>query len=127
MTALSLSAHLSLGVVSGVALSANLLAIDVALGEGLVGQIHFTCSTTSESEHKVESGFLLDVVVGQGSPVFQLFTGEDQSLLIGGNSFLVLDFGFDVFDAVSWFDVQSDGLACECFHKVLHGFISFRC
>ena len=126
MTALSLSADLSLGVVGGVALSADFLAIDVAFGEGLVGQIHFTFSTTSESEDKVEGGFLLDVVVSEGSAVFELFTGEDQSLLIGGNSFLVLDFGFDVFDAVSWFDVQSDGLACECFHKDLHGFISFR-
>jgi hypothetical protein len=30
----------------------------------------------------MESGFLLDVVIRQGSSIFELLSGEDQSLLI---------------------------------------------
>jgi hypothetical protein len=36
----------------------------------------------------MQGGFFLDVVVGKGSSVFKLLSGEDESLLIGGNSFL---------------------------------------
>ena len=46
-------------------------------------------STAAKSEDKVQSGLLLDVVVGKGATIFQLLAGEDQTLLIGGNSFLV--------------------------------------
>jgi hypothetical protein len=35
----------------------------------------------------------LDVVIGKSSAVFELFSGEDETLLIGWNSFFVLDFG----------------------------------
>ena len=42
----------------------------------------------------MESRFLLNVIVGQGSAVFQLLTGKNQSLLVRGDSFLVLDFCF---------------------------------
>jgi hypothetical protein len=44
--------------------------------------------------------FLLDVVVAQGTSILELFTGEDETLLIRGDSFLVLDFGFDVVDGI---------------------------
>ena len=38
----------------------------------------------------MKGGLLLDVVVGEGSAILKLLTGEDESLLIWGNSFLVL-------------------------------------
>jgi len=56
----------------------------------------------------VKSGFFLDVVIGKGSSVFELFTGEDESLLVRRDSFFVLDLGFDVFNGVRWFDIKSD-------------------
>lgn len=37
----------------------------------------------------MESGFLLDVVVGEGAAVFELLAGEDQALLVGWDAFLV--------------------------------------
>ena len=37
---------------------------------------------SSEPEHQVECGFLLDVVVRKGSAIFELLTGEDETLLI---------------------------------------------
>merc|ERR1712070_468100 len=60
--------------------------------EGLDEDLH----TTSESEDEMESGFLLDVVVLEGTAVFELLSGEDESLLVWGDSFLVLDLGLDV-------------------------------
>ena len=65
----------------------------------------------TQSQDQVQRGFLLDVVVGQGTAVFQLFAGKDQTLLVGRNAFFVLDLGFDVFNGVTGFNVQGDGFA----------------
>jgi len=68
----------------------------------------------------MEGRLLLDVVVRKGSAVFQLLAGEDQSLLIGGDSFLVLDLGLDVVDGVGWLHVQGDRLPSQGFDEDLH-------
>merc|ERR1711871_116590 len=65
-------------------------------GDGLSGEsLDEDLHSTSKSEDQVEGGLLLDVVVLEGSAVFELLSGEDQSLLVWGNSFLVLDLGLD--------------------------------
>ena len=46
--------------------------------------------SSPQSEDKMKSGLLLDVVVGQGPSIFQLFSGKDQPLLVWGDSLLVL-------------------------------------
>jgi hypothetical protein len=56
--------------------------------------------STSESEDQVESWFLLYVVVWEQSAVFQSFSSEDESLLVGRDSFLILDLGLDLGNAV---------------------------
>ena len=68
----------------------------------------------------MKSGFLLNVVVSEGSAVFQLLSGEDESLLIRGDTFLVLDLSLDVFNGVRSFDVKSDGLASQSLDEDLH-------
>uniref|UniRef100_A0A453CNL0 Uncharacterized protein n=1 Tax=Aegilops tauschii subsp. strangulata TaxID=200361 RepID=A0A453CNL0_AEGTS len=40
--------------------------------------------TTTEAEHKVEGGLLLNVVVRKGAAILQLLACEDQTLLAGG-------------------------------------------
>ena len=65
----------------------------------------------AQSQDQVEGGFLLDVVVAQGTAVFQLLSGKDQSLLVRGDSLLVLDLGLDVVDRVGGFDIEGNGLA----------------
>merc|ERR1712083_817139 len=70
-------------------------------GEGLDEDLH----ASPQSEHKMEGALLLDVVVGEGSSVLQLLASEDQSLLIWGNSLLVLDLGLDVLNGVGGFDL----------------------
>jgi hypothetical protein len=62
----------------------------------------------------------LDVVVGEGSSVFKLLSSEDESLLIGRDSFLVLNLGLDIFNGVSGLDIKSDGLSCEGLYENLH-------
>ena len=60
-------------------------------GDGIAGQgLDKDLHTSPQSEDKVESRLILDVVIGQGPAVLQLFTGEDQPLLVRGDSLLVL-------------------------------------
>jgi len=44
--------------------------------------------------------FLLDVVISKGSAIFELLASKDESLLVRGNAFFVLDLLFDVIDGV---------------------------
>ena len=68
----------------------------------------------------MESGLFLDVVIGEGSAVFELLTSKDESLLIWWDTFLVLDLGLDIFNGVCWFDIEGDCFTCECFDENLH-------
>ena len=52
-----------------------------------------------QPENQADSRWQL-TVVGEGSAVLELFTGEDQSLLVRGDTLLVLDLGFDIVDSV---------------------------
>eukprot|EP00274_Cyanoptyche_gloeocystis_P003274 CAMPEP_0196658778 /NCGR_PEP_ID=MMETSP1086-20130531/31463_1 /TAXON_ID=77921 /ORGANISM="Cyanoptyche gloeocystis , Strain SAG4.97" /LENGTH=159 /DNA_ID=CAMNT_0041992507 /DNA_START=224 /DNA_END=703 /DNA_ORIENTATION=- len=68
----------------------------------------------------MKSGLLLNVVVGKSPAVLKLFASENQTLLIRGDSFLVLNFGLHVFNRVTGFHLKRDGLACKGFHEDLH-------
>ena len=90
-------------------------------GDGLTSEsLDEDLHTTSKSEDEMKSGLLLDVVVGEGSTVLELLTGEDKSLLIGWDTFLILDLSLDIFNGVCWLDIEGDGLACEGFDEDLH-------
>ena len=68
----------------------------------------------------MESRLLLDVVVGESASVLKLLSSEDESLLIRGNSFFVLDLGLHVLNGVRGLYVQSDSLASQCLDEDLH-------
>ena len=72
MSAFSLSAVVGLGWESGVALSANHFVALIFSSDG--GKTWFNLdgshSTSSESEHEMKSGLLLNVVVGESSSIF---------------------------------------------------------
>ena len=59
----------------------------------------------------MQGRLLLNVVVRKGAAVLQLLSSEDQTLLIWGNSLLVLDLGLDVLDGVRGLDIQSNRLS----------------
>ena len=90
-------------------------------GDGLAGEgLHEDLHATTESEDQVEGGLLLDVVVRKSATILELLASEDESLLIGRNTFLVLDLSLDVFDGVRRLNIESDGLAGESLNEDLH-------
>ena len=90
-------------------------------GDGLSSQgLDEDLHTTTKSEHEMEGGLLLDVVVGESSAVLKLLSSEDESLLIGWDSLLVLNLGLDVLNGVRWLDLKGDGLSSESLDEDLH-------
>ncbi len=68
----------------------------------------------------MQRALLLNIVVGERTAVFKLFAREDETLLIGGNALLVLNFGLDGIDGIRGFNLKSDCFTGECFNKYLH-------
>ena len=96
-------------------------------GDGLASEsLHKDLHATAETEDEMESGLLLDVIVGEGSAVFELLASEDQSLLIGRDALLVLDLGLDVVNGVRRLDLKSDSLSREGLYENLHS-LFFGC
>jgi len=90
-------------------------------GDGLTSEsLNEDLHTTSKSEDQVKGRFLLDVVIGEGSAVFELLTSEDKSLLIWWDTFLVLDLSLDVFDGISWLNIEGDGFTSKGLDEDLH-------
>jgi len=56
--------------------------------------------TTSQTKDEMKRAFLLDVVVAESATVFELLAGKDETLLVGGDSFLILDFGLYIVDGI---------------------------
>jgi len=105
---------LSLDVVNGVR------GLDLQ-GDGLAGQcLDENLHATTEPEHQVEGGLLLDVVVSQGAAILELLASEDETLLVRRDALLILDLGLNIVDRVRRLDLEGDGLAGESLHKDLH-------
>ena len=88
------------------------------LGLG-VGLLLSLLTTTAQTEHQVESGLLLDVVVREGAAVLQLLAGKDQTLLVRWDALLVLNLLLDIVNGVGGLHIKSDGLARERLHENL--------
>lgn len=120
VSALPLPAVGGLGGEAGVALAADaLLAVEFPGKHGKGGVV----DATTEPEHEVERGLLLDIVVREGPAVLELLSGENQTLLIRGDTLLVLDLRLDIVDRVAGLHVERDGLTREGLDKDLHGSI----
>ena len=76
--------------------------------------------TSSKSENQVESWLFLNVVVWKSSSIFKLLSSENESLLIWWDSFFILDFSFNIFNGVCWFNIKSDGFSSKSFDEDLH-------
>merc|ERR1712133_8261 len=84
--------------------------------QGLDEDLH----TSSQSENQMQGTFLLDVIVREGSSILQLLSSEDQSLLVWGNAFLVLDLSLHILNGVRRFNFQGNGLASQGLDEDLH-------
>jgi hypothetical protein len=70
-------------------------------------------SSTTETQHQVEVGLALDVVVGEGTAVLEALPAEDESLLVGRDALLLLDLGLHPIDGVRGLHAQGDGTTRE--------------
>ena len=68
----------------------------------------------------MKSRFFLDIVVWEGSSILKLLSGENQSLLIGWDTFFILDLSLDIFNGVAWLNVKSDSLSSQSLNEDLH-------
>ena len=84
-------------------------------GKGFHKDLH----SSTEAEHQVEGGLLLDVIVAERAPIFKLFPCENETLLIRWDTLLILDLSLDVVNGVRGFDIKSDGLARKGLHENL--------
>ena len=90
--------------------------------EGLHEDLH----TSPKSEDQVDGRLLLNVVVGHCSAVFEGLAREDESLLVGGDAFFVLDLGLEGLDGVLGLHLEGDGLAGQGLNENLHELCLFR-
>jgi hypothetical protein len=117
VTTLALAAVGSTGRETGVALAADhLVAVELG-GKSLERRLN---DTTTETENKVQSRLLLDVVVTKGAAILQLLSSEDQTLLVGRDALLILDLGLNIVDGIARLDLEGDGLAGEGLDEDLH-------
>ena len=76
--------------------------------------------SAAQAQDEVDCGLFLYVIIGQRPVVLELFAGENEALLVGGDAFLVLDLGLDHVDGVRGFDFECDRFAGQRFAEDLH-------
>jgi len=69
----------------------------------------------------MQGRLLLNVVIRKSTSIFQLFTSENQTLLLRRNPFLVLNLGFHVLNGVIGFNVKSNRFTGQSLDEDLHG------
>ena len=84
---LDLAIAVNLVVLKNSQLGLLVLVLDL-LGGG-VDLLLALLTTTTQAEHQVEGGLLLDVVVGKSTAILELLASEDQTLLVRGDTLLV--------------------------------------
>uniref|UniRef100_A0A914ZTG7 Uncharacterized protein n=1 Tax=Parascaris univalens TaxID=6257 RepID=A0A914ZTG7_PARUN len=68
----------------------------------------------------MECRFLLNVVIGQRTPIFELLTSKDESLLIRGDALFVLNLRLNIFDCIGCLYFQCDGFTGKSLDEDLH-------
>ena len=68
----------------------------------------------------MEGALLLDVVVRQRAAILELLAGEDQALLVGRDTLLVLNLRLDIVNRVGGLDLERNRLSGERLHEDLH-------
>ena len=112
------------------AVSLNTVVLQGLHGDGLVDTLDLLglgvhlllplLSSATEAKDEVEGGLLLDVVVRKGAAILKLLSGEDETLLVRGDSLFVLDLLLDVVNGVAGLDIKGDGLSREGLNEDLH-------
>merc|ERR1740138_475930 len=122
VTARLLAAVDSTRVQACVALAANLLLAVVLAGKHSKRRLD---DASAQTKHQVKGGLLLNVVVRKSATILKLLASEDQTLLVRGDPFLVLDLGLDIVDSVGRLHLKGDSLSRKGLNENLHVYSSF--
>jgi hypothetical protein len=76
--------------------------------------------TTRPRRTKVKGALLLNIVIGEGASVLELFASKNKALLVGWDTLLVLNLRFHVIDSVRRFNFERDSLAGQSLDEYLH-------
>jgi len=68
----------------------------------------------------VKSALLLDVIIRKSSPVLELLTRKDKSLLIRWDTLLILDLGLDILDSIAGLYLERDRFSGQGLDENLH-------
>ena len=68
----------------------------------------------------MEGALLLDVIIGEGTTILELLSSEDETLLVGWDTLLILNLGLDVIDGVRGFDLEGNSLTRQGLDEDLH-------
>lgn len=60
------------------------------------------------------------MLLSKSSEFFLWFAHENQMLLVRRDALLILDFGFDILDGITWLSLKGDGLTYQGIHTDLH-------
>jgi hypothetical protein len=69
--------------------------------------------STTKAKHQVKGGLLLNVIVRESTSILELLSSEDKTLLVRGNSLLVLDLSLHGLNSVGALNLKGDCLARE--------------
>jgi len=90
-------------------------------GDGFAGEcLDEDLHPATETKDKVQRRLFLDVVIRECATIFELLAGEDQTLLVRRDAFLVLNLRLDVVNGIGRLDLERDGLAGQRLHEDLH-------
>ncbi len=62
--------------------------------------------TSTKAQNKVQSGLLLNVVITQSAAILKLLSSKDETLLVWGNSHLVLNLLLNVFNTIAGLNIK---------------------
>ena len=63
----------------------------------------------------------LNIIIGQSAAIFQLFSGENQPLLIWRDALLILNLCLNILDGIRRLYLKGNGLPRQGFDENLHG------
>jgi hypothetical protein len=76
--------------------------------------------TTTQTKDEVEGRLLLDVVIRKSAAILELLASEDETLLVGRDTLLILNLRLDIVNRVGRLDLEGDGLAGQRLDEDLH-------
>jgi len=83
-------------------------------------RVGLVISAAAQAEHEVKCALLLDVVVREQLVVLELLSCENQALLVGRDTLLVLNLRFQALDRVRRLGIERDGFTSKSFDENLH-------